>query len=500
MNSFRSPFATIGAVALFLSLSGCGGGDGGGTFTDEVATISVSSGQSSLPLNVEDFGPQIGGPFTSTIFVEARNDSGPLDGVTFACNLVRTGVDVANLFLLDGSDESVEEVTDPETGETVEVPRAFRSVTRDSNAGGASFHLHAGDTTGSATIRCTVQDPARDERREATTTVQIGDQGETRDSQVRVIASSPRALVRQGQNGPTQIQFNAELVDEFGNRVPDPPDGKHNLVARVVPTGNPAEVGAQLQVGSSSGAVVPIRTINGIGTFTLVSGPEAGTVMVEVLSDRSTGIVDDGIFEPVSSRVAVPILEFQLQNPEPPQIVTDTLPNAFLGMPYAAVLEVQNGDAPYAWSLAATSSLPDGLTLDPSGVISGTPEEFSPAPFTFIVQVTDRQGRQDQAVLDLVINDADPLVLDASLPGGTENQLYSGVIGISGGQAPYDLDSFEGGFGGMNVNLDQGSSAIVVDGTPSTPGVFGFAVTVEDARGARVTQTFAITIADAPSP
>lgn len=496
MHSIRSHFAAIGAAALFLSLNGCGGGDGGGTFTDEVATIDVTSGQSSLPLNVEGFGPQIGGPFTTTIFVEARNDSGPLDGVTFACNLIQTGVDVANLFLLDGSDESVEEVTDPDTGETIEVPRAFRSVTRDSNAGGASFHLHAGDTTGSATLRCTVNDPGRNEVREATTTVQIGNQGETRDSQVRVIASSPRALVRQGQNGPTQIQFNAELVDEFGNRVPDPPPGKHNLVARVVPTGNPAEVGAQLQVGSSSGAVVPVRTINGIGTFTLVSGPDAGSVMVEVIADRSTGIVDDGIFEPVSNRVAVPVLEFQLLNPEPPEIVTETLPDGFLGMPYAALLDVRNGDAPYAWSVAATSSLPAGLSLDPSGVISGTPEKFESAPFTFIVQVTDRQGRQDQAVLEITINDADPIELDASLPDGTEGVEYSGVIGISGGQAPYELIDPEEKVNEITFEeIAEGSSAVVLSGIPENPGEFAFAVTVEDARGARVTQTFVITIA-----
>ena len=42
-------------------------------------------------------------------------------------------------------------------------PTAYRSITLGSNAGGNSFHFHAGNQAGTATITCSVEDP-RDKR------------------------------------------------------------------------------------------------------------------------------------------------------------------------------------------------------------------------------------------------------------------------------------------------------------------------------------------------
>jgi hypothetical protein len=70
----------------------------------------------------------------------------------------------------------------------------------------------------------------------------------------------------------------------------------------------------------------------------------------------------------------------------PLSITTTTLPDAIEGTPYEATLVAAGGIAPYAWSVS-DGSLPDGLTISPGGVISGTPTGQGSA--TFSVQAID---------------------------------------------------------------------------------------------------------------
>jgi hypothetical protein len=46
--------------------------------------------------------------------------------------------------------------------------------------------------------------------------------------------------------------------------------------------------------------------------------------------------------------------------------------NGTQGQFYNQILEAERGTAPYIWSVVS-GSLPDGLTLNPNGMISGTP-------------------------------------------------------------------------------------------------------------------------------
>ena len=68
-------------------------------------------------------------------------------------------------------------------------------------------------------------------------------------------------------------------------------------------------------------------------------------------------------------------------------ITTTALPNGAVNVPYSATLGATGGVQPYTWSLAAGSSLPAGLSLSPSGQITGTP--LIAATSTFTVQVKD---------------------------------------------------------------------------------------------------------------
>ena len=71
----------------------------------------------------------------------------------------------------------------------------------------------------------------------------------------------------------------------------------------------------------------------------------------------------------------------------PPMSLTTTrLPDATVGTPYRGVVEAIGGSGRYAWRVT-NGTLPAGLGLDGSGVISGTPETAGTSTFT--VQVTD---------------------------------------------------------------------------------------------------------------
>jgi len=72
---------------------------------------------------------------------------------------------------------------------------------------------------------------------------------------------------------------------------------------------------------------------------------------------------------------------------QPLTITTTQLPAAQVNLPYNATLNATGGTPPYTWSIVAgAGALPPGLSLSPSGTISGT----SPGPSSgFTVQVTD---------------------------------------------------------------------------------------------------------------
>lgn len=69
-------------------------------------------------------------------------------------------------------------------------------------------------------------------------------------------------------------------------------------------------------------------------------------------------------------------------------VTTIVLPNAQVGVPYSQHLAATGGTAPYTWSITA-GSLPPGLSMDSTGLISGTPTTPTAAPATFTASVTD---------------------------------------------------------------------------------------------------------------
>jgi hypothetical protein len=67
-------------------------------------------------------------------------------------------------------------------------------------------------------------------------------------------------------------------------------------------------------------------------------------------------------------------------------VTPSVLPEGKVGQAYSQPVTASGGTPPYQWSVAS-GQLPSGLTLDPTGQISGTPA--TPESAKFSLQVTD---------------------------------------------------------------------------------------------------------------
>ncbi len=169
--------------------------------------------------------------------------------------------------------------------------------------------------------------------------------------------------------------------------------------------------------------------------------------------------------------------------PGPTLVVSPTNPPAgATGFAYSQQLSTSGGTAPYTYQLE-TGSLPAGLNLSSSGLISGTPSAVGNV--TFKVRSTDSTtistGGQWLVTQDItiVINAAPTIVLSPpTLPGGaTVGAAYSTTVSASGGTAPY---TFTVTVGALPAGLTLNPTTGVLSGTPTAGGTFNFTIRAVD--------------------
>ena len=70
--------------------------------------------------------------------------------------------------------------------------------------------------------------------------------------------------------------------------------------------------------------------------------------------------------------------------------ITESLPAFYVDVPASFEIEVWGGTAPYTFQITS-GSLPPGMSMNSSGVISGTPTQTG-YDWTIFVKVTDANG------------------------------------------------------------------------------------------------------------
>lgn len=111
--------------------------------------------------------------------------------------------------------------------------------------------------------------------------------------------------------------------------------------------------------------------------------------------------------------------------------VSTDLPAAQVGSPYSQQLQASGGREPYTWSVDVNSTLPSGLSLSSTGLLSGTPAAAGPTDF--VVDVSDGQQPPLTAAqpLGLLVVPAG-VAIGASSAGSTTSNTAPATAGGAG--------------------------------------------------------------------
>ncbi len=159
-----------------------------------------------------------------------------------------------------------------------------------------------------------------------------------------------------------------------------------------------------------------------------------------------------------------------------------------VGSAYSQTLSGSGGTGPYGSWTVTSGTLPAGLSLSASGVISGTPTASTGAATSFIVRTTDARGCQVSATISLKIC---PVVTlsPTTLAASTAGSSYSQTITASGGVAAY---AYTVSSGTLPAGLTL-SSAGALTGTPTSTSAASFTITATDANGCGGTRAYTLT-------
>jgi hypothetical protein len=297
-----------------------GGGGGGftGGFTGQTSiSVGMTADKTTLPVNILNTGPSIGGPYTNTVTVQVMRN-GKLFAAPVINVAIASGLSSGALFYLDGDSEHEQCPAGATCPPDLPAPIAFRNIKFDDTAGIASFHFHATNAPGTVVLVASAQDPQTGQviSGNLTITVTGGGGGATGGfpSVVRFVMDPALVYIRNNPLGTTTVtqntvkQFQVFVLDDFGQPINQ---GKgHALRVELLP--NRPNGGEWLSTTDANGnpqegTSVLANLIGGVATLVLHSGTLPGTVLISATADRRDNNVDNGIEMGITNYAMVPI-------------------------------------------------------------------------------------------------------------------------------------------------------------------------------------------------
>jgi uncharacterized protein YhjY with autotransporter beta-barrel domain len=179
-------------------------------------------------------------------------------------------------------------------------------------------------------------------------------------------------------------------------------------------------------------------------------------------------------------------------------VAPPTLPNATFGVAYSQSISASGSVGPYSFSVSF-GALPQGITLAADGTLSGTPTRGGQTSFGITATDSTPNGYSGARNYNFTV-DVPPLVLpSATLPaGGTDIPYNAQIPSASGGVAPY---TYALAAAPLPPGLTMSSSG-AISGTPTTAGLYNFAVVATDSNAGTgpslVQQSYSINITNTP--
>ncbi|SEP65238.1 Putative Ig domain-containing protein [Devosia sp. YR412] len=167
-----------------------------------------------------------------------------------------------------------------------------------------------------------------------------------------------------------------------------------------------------------------------------------------------------------------------------------SLPAATADVAYTGTLTATGGATPLSYAITS-GTLPAGLTMNASGVITG--KTLATGNFPITLTVTGSDTRTNTASYVLTVNPP-TIAANGTLASGTAGVAYNATVPVSGGKSPYGVVLKSGSLpAGLGI-----SAAGVISGTPTEDGTFNIVLTVTDANGFAADIPYTLAVA-APS-
>ncbi len=231
----------------------------------------------------------------------------------------------------------------------------------------------------------------------------------------------------------------------------------------------------------TAGALPPGVSLSAAGAISGTPTAAGSFPLTITATDSSGGSGPYTGSQPYTLNVTAPSLTLT-----PPAGSLSGTAGAPLNVPFSA----GNGTAPYTFDISA-GALPNGVTLSPTGTLSGSPTVSG--LFTFSVRVTDSTtgtGAPFRRTQNYVLSIAAPTITvsPASLPQPAAGVAYSQTITASSGQPT--TFTYAVSAGQVPVGLSLNAATGELSGTPTQAGPYNFTVTATDGGGFTGSQAY----------